>query len=314
MSRSVVSPVLIGRQGELGLLGRLLEQASTGEPGFALIGGEAGAGKTRLEWELGTLRADAGFLVLTGQCGELGAEGLPRAPLIDALRTMARSVRGEALTEVLGPAAASLARLLPELAPGAAPGPPGEELQKAQLLEHVLGTFSRLSTVRPVMVLIEDLHWADQSTLDLVAFLIRSLRDARVLLVITYRSDELPRRHPVRPLIASWERMRTVERIALDRFDRAEVAALLTALSGNSLSPGVADAVFDRSGGNAFLVEELAGLVRGDGELAAVPPSLLDVLLSRVDTLSADAQKLLRTAAVAGRAVSDRLLAEVTGT
>jgi DNA-binding CsgD family transcriptional regulator len=313
MSGSVVSPVFIGRQGEMESLSRLLDQAGTGEPGFALIGGEAGVGKTRLVRELGTRAADAGFLVLTGQCVELGAEGLPLAPLIDALRTMARAVRGDALTEVLGPAAASLARLLPELAPDVAPGAAGEELQKAQLLEHVLGTFSRLGAMRPVMVVVEDLHWADQSTLDLVAFLIRSLRDARVLLVITYRSDELPRRHPVRPLIASWERMRTVDRIALGRFDRTEVAALLTALSGSHLSPSVADAVFDRSGGNAFLVEELAGLVRGDGELAAVPPSLLDILLSRVDTLSPDAQKLLRTAAVAGRAVSDRLLAEVTG-
>ena len=163
------------------------------------------------------------------------------------------------------------------------------------------------------MIVVEDLHWADQSTLDLTAFLVRSMRDARVLLAITYRSDELHRRHQARPLIASWERMRTVQRIALDRFDRAEVAAQLSAIFEGSLAPSVADAVFDRSGGNAFLVEELAGLVRSDGDLDALPPSLLDVLLSRVDALSADAQKLLRTAAVAGRAVSDRLLAEVTG-
>jgi DNA-binding CsgD family transcriptional regulator/tetratricopeptide (TPR) repeat protein len=294
-------------------LERLLDRAGAGESGFALIGGEAGVGKTRLVRELAERATEGGFLVLTGQCVELGAEGLPLAPLVDALRTMSRAVRGEVLAAVLGPAAASLARLLPELAPEVAPGPPGEELQKAQLLEHVLGTFSRLSAVRPVMIVVEDLHWADQSTLDLTAFLVRSMRDARVLLAITYRSDELHRRHPARPLIASWERMRTVQRIALDRFDRAEVAAQLTAIFESRLAPSVADAVFDRSGGNAFLVEELAGLVRSDGDLDALPPSLLDVLLSRVDALSADAQKLLRTAAVAGRAVSDRLLAEVTG-
>src|ERR1700743_2149897 len=119
MSRSVVSPVLIGRQGELGLLGRLLEQASTGEPGFALIGGEAGVAKTRLARELGTRAADAGFLVLTGQCVELGAEGLPLAPLIDALRTLTRVMAPDELADVLGPAGASLAGLLPELTPGA---------------------------------------------------------------------------------------------------------------------------------------------------------------------------------------------------
>ena len=313
MSGSVVSPVFIGRQAEMASLEGPLDRAVAGDPGFALIGGEAGVGKTRLVEELAKRAADAGFQVLAGQCVELGAEGLPLAPLVDVLRMMSRAIRGDVLAEVLGPAAASLARLLPELVPDSALGPPGEELQMAQLLEHVLGTLSRLSAVRPVMVVMEDLHWADQSTLDLTAFLVRSMRDARVLLAITYRSDELHRRHPVRPLIASWERMRTVQRIALDRFDRAEVEAQLTAIFDGHLAPTVTDAVFDRSGGNAFLVEELAGLVRSDGDLDEVPPSLLDVLLSRVDALSADAQKLLRTAAVAGRAVSDRLLAEVTG-
>jgi predicted ATPase len=166
-------------------LGRLLDRASAKEPGFALIGGEAGVGKTRLVQELAERGTEAGFLVLTGQCVELGAEGLPLAPLVDALRMTARAIHGETLAEILGPAGASLARLLPELAPDVAPGPPGEELRKAQLLEHVLGTFSRLSAVRPVMVVIEDLHWADQSTLDLTAFLVRSMRDARVVLVIT---------------------------------------------------------------------------------------------------------------------------------
>ena len=106
--------------------------------------------------------------------------------------------------------------------------------------------------------------------------------------------------------------MRTVERVSLDRFDHTEVGAQLAAILGKGLAPSVADAVFDRSGGNAYLVEELAGLVHGDGDLDDLPPSLLDVLLSRVDALSADAQKLLRTASVAGRAVSDQLLAEVT--
>jgi ATP/maltotriose-dependent transcriptional regulator MalT len=313
MSGSVVSPVFIGRRTEMASLERLLDRAGAKDTGFALIGGEAGVGKTRLVRELTERAADVGFLVLTGQCVELGAEGLPLAPLVDALRTLVRTMRSDALADVLGPAASGLARLLPELAPGTEIALPGEELQKAQLLEHVLGTLTRLSEVRPVMVVIEDLHWADQSTLDLTAFLIRSLRDARVLLALTYRSDELHRRHPLRPLLTNWERLRTVDRIELGRFDRAEVAAQLTAILGGNLVPSVADAVFDRSGGNAYLVEELAGVVRSDGDLDDLPPSLLDVLLSRVDALSADAQKLLRTASVAGRAVSDRLLAQVAG-
>jgi DNA-binding CsgD family transcriptional regulator len=315
MSGSVVSPVFIGRKDEIAALAQLLDRARTKDTGFALISGEAGVGKTRLVRELADRAGALGFLVLTGQCVELGAEGLPLAPLVDALRTLVRTMRPDALAGVLGPAAEGLARLLPELAAGTAVGPAAEELQKAQLLEHVLGALGRLGEQRPVLLVIEDLHWADQSTLDLMAFLIRSLRDARVLLAITYRSDELHRRHPLRPLLTAWERTRTVDRVELDRFDRREVAAQLTAILGDgpAPAPALADAVFDRSGGNAYLVEELAGLVRNDRDLDDLSPSLLDVLLSRVDALSADAQKLLRTACVAGRAVSDRLLATVAG-
>ncbi len=313
MSGSVVSPVFIGREEEMTALAQLLDRARARDTGFALISGEAGVGKTRLVRELADRAADLGFLVLTGQCVELGAEGLPLAPLVDALRTLVRTMRPDALADVLGPAAEGLARLLPELAAGTTVGPAAVDLQKAQLLEHVLGALGRLGEERPVLLVIEDLHWADQSTLDLMAFLIRSLRDARVLLATTYRSDELHRRHPLRPLLTAWERMRTVDRVELDRFDRGEVAAQLAAILGDGPVPAVADAVFDRSGGNAYLVEELAGLVRNDRDLDDLSPSLLDVLLSRVDALSVDAQKLLRTACVAGRAVSDRLLATVAG-
>jgi len=310
----VVSPVFIGRQDEMSSLARLLDRVRARDSAFALIGGEAGVGKTRLVRELSARAAADGFCVLTGQCVELGAEGLPLAPLVDALRTLARTMPPDVLAGVLGPAAPGLSRLLPELVPlTAAESPAGEDMQKAQLLELVLGTLSRLSTVAPVLFTVEDVHWADRSTLDLTAFLIRSLRNARVLVVVTYRSDELHRRHPLRPLLASWERDRSIDRIDLRRFDRDEVAAQLHAILGEVPGQAVADTVFDRSGGNAYLVEELAGTVKAHGDPADLPPSLADVLLSRVDALSPDAQKLLRTASVAGRAVPDRLLAEVAG-
>ena len=317
----MVSPVFIGRQDEMRALERLLDRAQARDAAFALIGGEAGVGKTRLARELGARAAGEGFCVLTGQCVELGAEGLPLAPLVDALRTLARTMPPDVLGGVLGPAAPGLSRLLPELAPltaGSASGaalaaPAGEDMQKAQLLELVLGTLGRLSGVAPVLFTVEDVHWADRSTLDLTAFLIRSLRNARVLVVVTYRSDELHRRHPLRPLLTSWERDRSIDRIDLRRFDRDEVGAQLHAILGEVPGPAVTETVFDRSGGNAYLVEELAGTVKAHGDPADLPPSLADVLLSRVDALTPDAQKLLRTASVAGRAVPDRLLAEVAG-
>jgi len=133
------------------------------------------------------------------------------------------------------------------------------------------------------------------------------------VLLATYRSDELNRRHPLRPLLASWERLRTVQHVELRRFEPGEVAAQLSAILGTEPGAGLVDLVFDRSGGNAYLVEELAGVMRGGGDPADLPPSLADVLLSRVDALSAGAQRLLRTAAVAGRSVTDKLLAEVAG-
>jgi predicted ATPase len=311
MSVSLVSPVFIGRRDEMASLAALMGRGQAGEPAFALVGGEAGVGKTRVVRELAAQASEAGFLVLTGQCIELGAEGLPLAPLVDALRALTRSIGPEAVAEVLGPAGAGLARLLPELAPDAVGARPAENMQKAQLLEMVLGLLNRLSAARPVMFGIEDLHWADQSTLDLTAFLVRSLREARVLLVATYRSDELHRRHPLRPLLTGWERMRSVHHVELHRFDRDEVAAQLAAILGGAPAPDVADVIFDRSGGNAYMVEELAGAVGGGGDLADLSPSLRDVLLSRVDALSTDAQRLLRVASVAGRTVPERLLAEV---
>jgi DNA-binding CsgD family transcriptional regulator len=317
---NVVSPVFIGRREELASLAWQLQRAKAEDPAFALIGGEAGVGKTRLTRELAALAADQDCCVLTGQCVELGGEGLPLAPLVDALRTLARILPSDLLADVLGPAAPALSRLLPELARAtsavsSSPAVPAalasDDVSKAQLLEHVLGTLDRLSGVRPVLLAVEDLHWADRSTLDLIAFLFRSLRQSRVMIAVTYRSDELHRRHPLRPLLTSWERDRSISRIGLSRFSRDEVAAQLGAILGQRPAPAVTDTVFDRSGGNAYLVEELAGAVAAGDDPADLPPSLADVLLSRVDALTANAQKLLRTASVAGRAVSDGLLAEV---
>jgi predicted ATPase len=232
-----------------------------GGPAALLLGGEAGVGKTRLVSEFSAQAAEAGFLVLTGQCVELGAEGLPLAPLVDALRTLTRSLPPEALAGVLGPARLGLARLLPELAPAAgtagtevdsAGGLAGADMQQAQPPEMALGLLNRLSVTRPVVFGIEDPHWADQSTLDLTAFLVRSLRGARVLLLATYRCDELHRRHRLRPLLTSWERMRSVDHFQLRRFGRDEVTAQLTAILGAAPAPGVAEAIFDRSGGHAY--------------------------------------------------------------
>ncbi|MDQ1540357.1 MAG: hypothetical protein QOH29_1083, partial [Actinomycetota bacterium] len=312
MSTSVVSPIFVGRTEELSKLGTAVERAASGQPGFALIGGEAGVGKTRFVEELASRATEAGFLVLVGRCVEIGAEGLPLAPLVDALRALARERSPEDLAELLGPARRGLSRLLPELDPSsAADSYESDGGRTAQLLELVLGLVGRLSVERPLMMVLEDLHWADQSTLELVAFLVRVLRGERVLLVATYRSDELHRRHPLLPLVAGWDRVRSVDRVELRRFDRSEVAAQLEAILADSARGDLVDTVFDRSGGNAFLVEELVGVVRDGGDPADLPASLRHVLLTRMDSLGETAQRLVRIAAVGGRRVTDQLLATV---
>ncbi len=311
MTAGTVSPIFVGRRPELSALAAALERALAGEPAVALVGGEAGVGKTRLVEELGAAATAAGARVLSGACVELGGDRLPLAPLADALRALARSTPEDELTELLGPARGGLARLLPELDPHAGTGA-GETAPTSQLVELVLGLVERLAAERPLMLVLEDLHWADRATLELMAFLVRALRGVGVLLVGTYRSDELHRQHPLRPLLSGWGRVRTVERIELARFARAEVAAQLEAILGSSPSLRLLELVLERSEGNAFLVEEIAGAVQAGADPGYLPPSLRDVLLVRAEQLSEPAQQVLRTVAVAGSWSPDRLLAAVT--
>jgi ATP/maltotriose-dependent transcriptional regulator MalT len=244
---------------------------------------------------------------------QLGAEGLPFAPLVEALRDLVRSTPRRELDEVLGPARDLVGRLLPGMDGKADAASPDYAAQGSQLLELVLGLLERLSAQRPLLFVIEDLHWADKSTLELAAFLVQALRNVPVALIGTYRSDEMHRRHPLRPLLNSWERLRSVRRLELARFDRNEVEEQLTSILGDVAPSDLVDVVYERSEGNAFLAEEVLDVVRSGGDPHALPPSLRDVLLTRVDALSTDAHQLVRTAAVAGRSVPERLLIAASG-
>jgi DNA-binding CsgD family transcriptional regulator len=161
-------------------------------------------------------------------------------------------------------------------------------------------------------VLLEDLHWADRATRDLVAFLARTLRSGRVTLVVSYRSDELHRRHPLRPLLAELVRLPGVERLELAPFSRAELAEHLEAITGAPLPTDQVAGIYVRSEGNPFYAEQLLAAGTGDAQ-RALPSTLADVLLARIQGLSEPAQQVLRVAAVAGRRVSHQLLTEVAG-
>jgi DNA-binding CsgD family transcriptional regulator/tetratricopeptide (TPR) repeat protein len=314
MGRTLVSPVFVGRDAELAALTAALDAAVAGEPTVVLLGGEAGVGKTRLVEEAAGRANDAGARVLAGSCIEMGGEGLPFGPLAHVFRSLMRDTSPEELDAFVGPARSELARVLPDLDPDSAPSAaPLGEGGTARLLELVVGVIERLAVDRPLMFVIEDLHWADRSTLDLVALLVRALHGTRVLVVVSFRSDELHRSHPLRPLVTGWERVRAVQRIELDRLGRAEVAQQLEAILGAPPSPRLVDQVHERSEGNAFLVEEILGAVQSGADPDQLPLSLRDVLLARVERLAPSTQRLLRVAAAGGPAVSDRLLAAVAG-
>ncbi|WP_159469856.1 helix-turn-helix transcriptional regulator [Streptomyces caniferus] len=304
-----VSPVFVGRAAELAVLGDALARiAASGEPQALLIGGEAGVGKTRLIEEFSESARARGALVALGGCIEIGSEGLPFAPFSSILHTLNWHLRDELAAAVAGQEG-ELARILPEL--GETPGEAhDEEIGRARLFELTARLLERLAAHRTLVIVVEDLHWADRSTRELLAYLLRSLHDANVLLVATYRSDDIHRRHPLRPFLAEIDRMRTVRRVELARFNREEVRSQIAGINGSDPEEDTVDRVFKRSEGNAFFVEELArGLA--DGALHGLSDPLRDLLLVRVEALPEDAQRVVRTAAEGGSTVEHELLSAV---
>jgi DNA-binding CsgD family transcriptional regulator len=296
-TRRLTSPHMIGRAAELHELEAALADATGGASSVVLVSGEAGVGKTRLVGEFHLRAQDRGALVLTGDAIDLGGESsLPYLPLIAALRPLARAgdpVLTAALRDAVHP-------LLPGLA---APVPARHaevpESGQQRLFEGLLALLDALATDRPVVLTVEDLHWADPSTRMALSFLARSLSTERVLLAGTYRSDELHRRHPLRPWLAELERDSRTRRIALRPFTPSELAEQVGAIRGAAASEELVQRLWTRSGGNPLFGEELLAVERdGDGEF---PDSLRSALMLRVERLSGAAQAVLRLVAAAGR-------------
>ncbi|MEU4153667.1 AAA family ATPase [Streptomyces sp. NPDC026659] len=303
-----VSPVFVGRADELDTLRDALARAAGGEPQALLLGGEAGVGKTRLTEEFGALAAARGAVVARGGCVEIGADGLPFAPFSGALRTL-RAALPEPFADAASTQEGELARLLPELGESTAADRPDEQ-GTARLFELTARLLERAAAERTVVLILEDLHWADTATRHLLAYLFRTLRTGRVLLLATYRSDDIHRRHPLRPLLAELDRLRTVRRLELARFTREEVGRQIAGILAAEPDPRQVDAIFERSDGNAFFVEELA--VAGcEGCGTGLTDSLRDLLLVRVEALPESAQRVVRIIAEGGSTVEHRLIAAV---
>ena len=318
----VASPEFIGRRRELGLLVEAVERGTGGDAVVALVGGDAGIGKSRLVEEVAAHARQRGCLVLEGGCVSLGnGEGLPFAPIVEALRRLpgliaAGSLDGIAdISELRSGETTDLGRLLPEL--GATGGAEPDVFDRpawvqARIFEGLLALLRAIGERVPVVLVVEDLHWSDSSTRDVLSFLARNARTERLAVVGTYRTDELNRRHPLRPWLSEMERLTRVVRIEIPKFGRTELDGQISAILGHRPSVTLLEAIERRAEGNPFFVEEL--LASGAGTPGdTLPPTLRDVLMARVTALSEDAQRVLGVAAVAGRTVEADLLAEIAG-
>ncbi|HEY7429493.1 MAG TPA: AAA family ATPase [Streptosporangiaceae bacterium] len=315
-SSRLVSPAFIGRQAQLTELAGAFAAARRGEPATVLFGGEAGAGKSRLTTEFAGQARALGARVLIGSCLQLGAEGAPFTPFTDVMRDLTRADGAAAVTELLDGEAGEISRLLPELgAPGPTPAEPadpgagaGPAAGRGRLFGQVLTLLGRLGGQGPVVLAVEDLHWASPSTRDLLEFLVsRQQALPGVLIIGTFRSDELHRTHPLRPLLAGLTRQAWVQRAELPPLTRHETAGLLAAILGCEPEPARVDSVFSRSGGNPLYAEELLGC--GDVR----PPSLRQLLLARAQRLPTATQEVLRIAGAAGESAGPALLGAVSG-
>ncbi|MFR0354807.1 helix-turn-helix transcriptional regulator [Streptomyces sediminimaris] len=311
MSETSFTTPLVGRREDLARLGDVLARARGGEAAAVLVAGDAGVGKTRLLDEVAGRAAAAGMTVLTGHCVDLGDVGLPYLPFTEILGLLAGDER---FAPVLS-AHPVVDRLL-----GSGTDAARDAGGRLRLFEGMAGLLADLADTAPLLLVLEDLHWADQSSRDLLRFLLsrgvlqRPAGGApthRLAVLASYRADDLHRRHPLRPLLAELVRLPAVERLELRPLADPDVTRLVRSLQDRPLPDATVRRIVERAEGNAFYAEEL--LAATDPAAGGVPSGLADVLLIRVEQLSETAQQVLRTAAVAGRRVEHDLLRDAVG-
>jgi DNA-binding CsgD family transcriptional regulator len=305
----VSSPRFVGRQEELQSLQSALDRTREGTGSVVLIGAEAGIGKSRLIGELASLARAADATVLIGECLPLGDGELPYAPIVGALRSLARERGSGGIDALARSGREELTRLLPELGAGFSEAAGRSRGSQARLFEELLAVLVDASREAPVVFVVEDLQWSDRSTRDFLAFLVRGTRQEKLALVVSYRSDELLRRHPARSFLLELERSGRAVRLDLPPFTRAEIRQQVRAIIGTVPEAGLVERLWQRGEGNAFFTEELLASDIG----ASVPDSLRDTLLLRVEGCTESARAVLLAAAAAGREVDDTLLEAVVG-
>lgn len=309
LKRQLLSRLLAGRDAELEALTERLEAACDGHGGTALIGGDAGMGKSRLCRELKQRAAARDVRVIEGRCSP-AESGVPYGPFIDALRFRIARGEGEEAAQVLAPILAHVAPLFSELSAIAGGGQEPSGVHAP--FEPIFEVIRRLARLGPSLFLIEDVHWADATSRDLVHYMARHLAGEPVLLVVTYRTDELHIGHPVHRLVSSLVRERLALSIQLEPLALPAVEAMLTSMLERAPSADLVRAVRDRSDGNPLFIEELMSALaeqRPDSTdydaaalVEAAPPATIhDIMAARLDPLGDDAAEAMAVAAVIGR-------------
>ena len=325
MSTRVLSPVLVGRLNELSQLEDALLAANRGDGRFVLLGGEAGIGKTRLARELARRARKLGGGVLWGSCSEAELP-LPYLPFVEAIGSRLDEQDLDALRAELSPMVAELAQVFPQL--GAGPSSDGGDPAQARmrLFESIVALLDFWARSEALLVVLDDLHWADSSTRELLEYAARRLADSRVMLLATYRSDELDRLHPLTRAVQTWRRSGLAETVSVEAMTPAQVGEMIAAILGaDEVGAELSDLVHERAEGNPFVLEEMLreAIDRGDVFQSAdgwnrravgsfrLPETVREALLLRLGRLDEEYVDVLRAAAVLGRSFDYGLLVQV---
>src|SRR6266702_5699025 len=336
---SVICPILIGRTAELAAFHLLIDQVKSGRGQVALLWGEAGVGKSRLVAETKTYAASQGFLLLQGNCFQAD-RAFPYAPFLDLLRSCFTSSSPVTRHNELTSFAQEFSRFLPDVAPLLpqhtplwVPSSLDPEQEQRRLFALLLHFFTRAATHQPLLFIVEDLHWSDESSLELLLFLARGCRHLPILFVLTYRSDEVS--PELRHSLAEFDREHLAQDFSLQRLARADVDAMLQAIFAmhQAVHTGLLESIYQLTEGNPFFIEEVLKSLNATGEITSregvwertllfgthtrhpsIPRSVQAAVYQRTKQLSAPARQVLTLAAVAGRRFDLTILQRVMDT
>jgi tetratricopeptide (TPR) repeat protein len=320
-------PTLIGREEELSSLEDALLDIELGEGRVVVLSGEAGLGKTRLATELRRQAVKLGCTVLWGSCSEADL-AVPYLPLLEAVGNYLSQVDLASLCARLGPTARALARLFPQLGAEADSGGGDDPTQaKLRFFEAVLSLLGLLASEHPLVLVVEDLHWADPSTHELVDYLARRVLASPILLLITYRLEEVDGRHPVHPTLQGWHRARLAQTVTLSSLQPDQVAGMVSAIFDEpQVGAEFRDYLHRRSEGNPFVLEEMLKEALDTGDIFRsdkgwdrraivdlhIPKTVRETILTRMERLETAQRRALRIAAVIGSSFDFDMLAELS--